>query len=74
MLLFIIKDDKKVDYTFMYFKTSHVIVYQIMTEKEVCLRKISKHLMLLFIGGLEARMQLLADNFKTSHVIVYRVR
>ena len=53
------------------FKTSHVIVYQIMTEKEVCLRKISKHLMLLFILH-TFYVVTTSKHFKTSHVIVYR--
>ncbi len=54
----------------MHFKTSHVIVYQL---PDLCLYlsdRISKHLMLLFIDGIDPE-QIQKDHFKTSHVIVY---
>ncbi len=55
---------------FFYFKTSHVIVYQLITWLEWTWICISKHLMLLFIAAMSP-FRWIIRYFKTSHVIVY---
>ena len=63
---------KNMDIVYNYFKTSHVIVYLKRLVIFWGLMHISKHLMLLFIIGINL-LCLLSSHFKTSHVIVYRV-
>ena len=55
----------------LYFNTSHVTVYQILTSFNSTFHHISIHLMLLFIM-IAYKIDVLEAHFNTSHVTVYR--